>query len=131
VTPALRADPEPGAFRFPKDARVRLTTEIRALFSQGKRKRTQHLDVFYLASPVSRSRLGVVVPKHRHGIVERNLLRRRLREIGRTQLLTRLHEAGSKDDLMIRARREAYRASYRELERELVEAVEAVCSRKP
>ena len=57
------------------------------LLERGKRKRTTHLDVFFAPSPATFSRLGLIVPKHGRKIVERNLLKRRLREIGRPQLI--------------------------------------------
>jgi ribonuclease P protein component len=98
---------------------------------RGKRKRTSHLDVFFEASPVSRSRLGLVVPKHRHRIVDRNLLKRRIREVGRTHILPRLGESGLAMDVLIRARAEAYRATFAELRTELEEATEAICSNAP
>jgi ribonuclease P protein component len=66
-----------------------------------------------------------VVPKHGRRIVDRNRLRRRIREIGRTRLLPHLAATGQALDVLIRARREAYDASFDELRRELVELVEA------
>ena len=96
-----------GRQRLPRPARITASDEIRALFRRGKRNRTRHLDVFVSASPVSHSRLGVVVPKHRHAIVLRNRLKRRLKEIGRTELLPRLAEGGRALDVMLRARPEA------------------------
>lgn len=95
---------------------------------RGKRKRTSSLDVFFTASPVSRSRLGLVVPKHRRRIVDRNLLKRRLREIGRRTLLPRLDDAEVALDVLVRARREAYEREFDELESELKDVTEALCS---
>lgn len=118
----------PEGHRLPRAARIRKAEEIRAIFRRGKRRRTEHLDVFLAASPVSRPRLGLVVPKHRHEIVERNRLRRRLRDIGRTRVLPLLWEAGRDVDFMVRARREAYDASYETLLSELTRATEELCS---
>lgn len=75
-------------------------------------------------------RLGVVVPKHRHRIVERNRVKRRLREIGRTLLLPALREAGVPLDVLVRARPEAYDALYANLQTELGTWVEVACSPK-
>ncbi len=99
--------------------------EIRALLERGKRERTRNLDVFVGASPASRSRLGLVVPKHGRRIVERNRLKRRLREIGRRHVLPALEERGEPTDLLVRARRSAYEVEYETLKRELMEALEA------
>jgi len=114
--------------RLPRGARIRLGSEIRELLERGKRKRTKNLDVFFAASPASRSRLGLIVPKHGHKIVERNLLKRRLREIGRRRLLPDLDATGVKADVLLRARRPAYGADFAKLEAEVRDAVEDLCS---
>ncbi len=97
------------------------------MFRRGKRKKTSHFDVFHAASPVSHARLGLVVPKHGRKIVERNRLKRRLREIGRTEILPRLRERGVEVDVLVRARREAYGASFEDLREELVLWTESQC----
>lgn len=117
--------------RFPPAVRIRTGSEIRGLFSRGKRTRTRHLDVVFAASPVSHPRFGVVVPKHRRRIVDRNRLKRRLREIGRRELLPRLRERGVEVDLLVRARREAYDAEYEHLRDELVQWLERTWSAAP
>jgi len=86
------------------------------------------VDVFFAPSPVSRSRLGLIVPKHGRKIVERNLVKRRLREIGRCAVLPELDAAGKPADVMIRARRRAYEATFEELSREVRGAVDELCS---
>ena len=53
----------------------------------GRRWRTEHLDVRASASPLSFARSGLVVPKHGKTAVERNKLKRRLRELVRTMIL--------------------------------------------
>jgi ribonuclease P protein component len=60
-------------------------------------------------------RVGIVVPKHRHKIVDRNRVKRRLRELVRTQLLPNL----GRTDLLIRAKPEAYDSSFRQLAEDL------------
>jgi len=55
-------------------------------------------------------------------------LKRRLREIGRREILPRLEAEGLTLDLLIRARAEAYTAGYRELRDELAEVIEEICS---
>ncbi|CAN5647493.1 hypothetical protein BH23GEM5_BH23GEM5_13580 [soil metagenome] len=85
--------------------------------------------MFVGVSPVAFPRLGVVVPKHRHGIVERNQVKRRLREIGRMELLPALRDAGLARDVLLCARPEAYGVSHAALREELGVWVEEVCSR--
>jgi ribonuclease P protein component len=97
---------------------------------RGKRERTPSLDVFIGASPSSRSRLGLIVPKHGRRIVDRNLLKRRLREIGRRNVLPRLAAAGVSVDVLIRARHRAYTADYDRLAEEVNGVVEALWSSK-
>lgn len=71
-----------------------------------------------------------MVPRHKHAVVERNRLKRRLREILRQQVLPRLDEAGLAVDVLVRARREAYDATFATLERELIDWTERRCSRE-
>ncbi len=68
------------------------------------------------------------MPKHGHENVERNKLKRRLKEIARTRVLPRLWEAGASSDLLIRARREAYAAAFAELAEEIDLVMEEACS---
>jgi ribonuclease P protein component len=75
-----------------------------------------------------KSRLGLIVPKHGQRIVDRNLLKRRLREIGRRQMLPALDARGVRKDVLIRARPPAYLAEFDTLAREVREAVEGLCS---
>ena len=82
------------------------------------------MDVFDSASPVAHPRVGVVVPKHRRNSVERNRLKRRLREVLRLEVLPRLAEQDLAVDVLIRARREAYAATYDQLQHELTDFVE-------
>ncbi|HEX6560145.1 MAG TPA: ribonuclease P protein component [Longimicrobiales bacterium] len=110
--------------RLPRTRRITSSREIRALFQRGKRSRTAHLDVFDFASPLAYPRVGVVVPKHRRSAVERNRLKRRLREVLRQDVLPRLRQNGVESDVLIRARREAYLATFSQLRDELVAWVE-------
>lgn len=70
-----------------------------------------------------------MVPRHKHSAVERNRLKRRLREILRQSVLPRLDAAGLALDVVVRARREAYGADFAELERQLIGWAEKRCSR--
>ncbi len=85
--------------------------------TEGKRRRTDHLDLFTRVSPAGCSRLAVIVPRHRHTAVERNRLKRRLREIGRRRVLPVLTEP---TDVAVRARAGAYDATFAVLVTELL-----------
>lgn len=114
---------------LPRTARITRSAEIRELFRRGKRRKTRHLDAFVSPSPAAFPRLGVVVPKHKRTIVQRNRVKRRLREIGRTEVLPRLRNSGAALDVLLRARPEAYGAEFAELRDDLVALVEELCSR--
>jgi ribonuclease P protein component len=105
------------AERLPKSSRLSRAADIRALMTQGKRRRTDHLDLFTRTSPVGASRLTIIVPRYKESAVSRNRLRRRLREIGRRQVLPVL--AGALD-IAVRPRPVAYAASFETLRREFV-----------
>lgn len=120
---------EPGGGEgLSRSARIRHTNEIRALLDRGKRKRTKHVDVFLAPSPVPFSRLGVIVPKHGRTIVERNRLKRRIREIGRRTVLPEAARREVAVDVLVRARSQAYAADFAALESEIREAAEALWS---
>jgi len=86
------------------------------------------VDVFLAASPAARSRLGLIVPKHGNKIVKRNLVKRRLREVGRRIILPWLDGRGLRVDVLVRARRSAYDASFATLAAEVTNAVEGLWS---
>jgi ribonuclease P protein component len=76
------------------------------------------LDVRVTASPSSCARVGIVVPKYGHIIVDRNRLRRRIREIVRLRVLPVLLSVPPMD-VLFRALPRAYSASFEMLEREI------------
>jgi ribonuclease P protein component len=96
--------------------------EIEAVKRTGKRIKTGHLDVRVVASPLAFARVGIVVPKYKHVVVERNLLRRRLRELVRTRLLPVI----SSSDVIIRPWPNAYSASFDTLSAEIERVVVAI-----
>jgi len=79
---------------------------------QGKRVRTAQLEVRYLASPFLHARIGVIVPRYGHTAVDRNKVKRRLRDLVRTELLPSLAASLLALDVVIRAAPSAYAASY-------------------
>jgi ribonuclease P protein component len=64
--------------------------------------------------------VGFIVPRYKHSAVDRNRLKRRLREIVRTTLLPVLPAV----DIVVRARPEAYRAPVPALGAQLARAAE-------
>lgn len=80
-----------------------------------------------LASPLRHARVGIIVPKYRHGSVERNLVKRRLRELSRLQLLPALAglqgSGGPAVDVVIRIWPAAYEASFDRLAADVARVV--------
>lgn len=124
----MERDAERPRSGLPRAARIRKGPEIRALFGNGRRYRAGPLDVFVAPAPGALPRFGTVVPLHRRRVVDRNLLRRRLRELGRRYVLPRLRDAGRPLDILVRARPDAYAAAYAELRSELTSLTERLCS---
>ncbi len=81
----------------------------------GKRLRTDHLEVRASGSPFLHARVAVVVSKHGHNIVERNRLRRRLRELARIRIIPDAEGV----DIVIRSLSSAYTATFEELRSEI------------
>jgi ribonuclease P protein component len=115
--------------RLPRIRRLTRGPDILAVLRRGKRSGTAHLDVYHSSSPVSLLRVGWVVPKLGHNSVERNLVKRRIREILRQDVCPMLMRHSVVADVLVRARRNAYGAAYGDLRTELVDWAEALCSR--
>jgi len=88
----------------------------------GRRRGTPHLDLAWRHSDSGHARLGLIVPRHQSSAAHRNRLRRLLREILRRDVLRTLPAV----DLVIRAKRSAYTASFAVLRAELTGAVETL-----
>ncbi len=112
-----------GTERFPRAARLRSSREIRATFREGRRHAVRSLELHARPSPSGRPRVAVVVPLHRRTIVERNQLRRRLRELLRREWLPTAVREGMAVDLVVRARPAAYELDFDTLRAELLEAL--------
>lgn len=124
MSDALPPVPDAPRLAFPRERRLTRAPELDAVRREGKRVRTEHLEVRALASLRPFVRVGIVVPRHKHSAVDRNRLKRRLREVTRTRLLptlaTTLRDAGG--DVVIRANPGAYDASFDALVRQLERA---------
>jgi ribonuclease P protein component len=72
--------------------------------------------------------MGVIVPKHGRRVVDRNLLKRRVREVGRREVLPHLEAAGAHVDVLIRMRRTAYELDFDLLRREVLDVLETLWS---
>jgi ribonuclease P protein component len=80
------------------------------------------MDVRALASLHAFPRVGFVIPKYKHSGVERNRLKRRLREIVRLGVLSELAPM----DLVIRVLPVAYGRNFEALRDEVLQAVRRI-----
>lgn len=88
----------------------------------GRRHRTPRLDVLWRPNSLGHPRFGLVVPRFGHTAVSRNRLRRRLREIARRSILPCLEPL----DFLVRSRRAAYMANYKDLATDLDQWVQTL-----
>lgn len=102
-------------FRYPRSARLRRGPEIRTLLRKGSRRRCGPLEVYRRDSPTESVRAGIVVPRYGHTIVQRNRLKRRLREFVRTEWLAEAQNERPAPEILVRARPAAYHAEAGEL----------------
>jgi ribonuclease P protein component len=103
--------------RFPRAHRLARASEIRRCLTTGRRRRLEHLDMIWTDNTTGHPRLGLIVPKFQTSAVARNRLRRRLKEIWRRDLQAQQPAW----DLVIRARRESYGASFGQLREQLLD----------
>lgn len=108
-------------FSFPHDRRVTRAADIERVRHEGKALRTAALLVRFSPSPHDFLRVGIVVPRHGHSAVDRNRVKRRLRELVRMHVLCLPQSL----DLVMWAQPRAYQASFAELRRD----IEVVISR--
>lgn len=76
----------------------------------------------------SRSRFGTIVPLYGGSAARRNLMKRRLREIGRQDVLPRLDRANLSLDFLVRIRPGAYALTFGALRATLIRITERLCS---
>lgn len=125
----MGAETPDGRKRLPRTRRLTRGPDILAVLRRGKRSGTDHLDVYHSSSPVSYLRVGWIVPKLGHNSVERNLVKRRIREVLRQDVCPRLVAQGIAADVLVRARKVTYDAAYGELRSELMAWTDMLCSR--
>ena len=102
---------------FPRDRRVTRGPDLQRVLKEGKRIRTKYFDVRICASPLGYSlgRVGIIVPKAKHTAVDRNKLKRRLKELSQGKLLP----IGNERDMVLIARADTYRATFEMLRHEV------------
>ncbi len=84
--------------------------------------------MYAVSSPAGRPRVGIIVPRYGRTTVQRNRVRRRLREIARRDLLPRALRADVGLDLILRAKPSAYDRSLAALRAAIAGRLEELCS---
>jgi ribonuclease P protein component len=72
---------------FPRPARLRKHSDFERVYKQGRRHFSSHMTVFYLRHGEGGARVGFTVGRVLGGAVERNRIKRRLREAVRRSAL--------------------------------------------
>ncbi|MCH2452559.1 MAG: ribonuclease P protein component [Gemmatimonadetes bacterium] len=129
ATGRLRGNEGPTPLPFTAADRITKTAEIRRLLAtRSLKEKTTALEVLAASSLSDRPRIGIVVPKHGKNSVQRNRVKRRLKEIARTSLLPRLKTNHKTLDVLIRAKKQAYGRGFSGLSGEAKKTLEKICS---
>jgi len=110
--------------RFPQTQRLLKHADFERVYKQGRRHFAAHMTVFYLArlneegAPTQGLRVGFTVSKALGGAVQRNRMRRRLREAVRLDGTSR--EVGA--DVVINPKRSLLTADFAEIMNEVAKA---------
>ncbi len=112
--------------RFPPSLRLRKRAEFDRVYQGGERHSSANLTVIFLA-PTGRggSRVGFTAGKALGGAVERNRIRRRLREAVRRHL----RELRTPAEVVFHPRKSALRAEFSQLEAEVTRAFTVISKR--
>jgi ribonuclease P protein component len=111
--------------RFPKRHRLLRHADFERVYKQGRRHFAAHITVFYLRRPDGESngaRVGFTVSKALGGAVQRNRIRRRLREAVRLGNFP----TGVAVDVVINPKRSALTADFGDLQGEIAKAFHVI-----
>ena len=113
--------PDPKAHHsFPRTDRLTSRRQFLTVYDRGRRVRGKCVTVFGMPNRLGRSRVGFTVTKKLGGAVERNRIKRQLREIFR---LNRLSGSGSLD-IVINAHHSIGASPVAEIESDLLRCVD-------
>jgi ribonuclease P protein component len=119
--------PRANAFRFPKSSRLLKHSDFERVYQQGRRYSLPDMAVFYLRGTGNTIRVGFTVPRSVGGAVQRNRIKRRMREAVR---LSGDLNSTTAADVVFNPRRSVAEISFDELLRQVVTAFAAVQSGK-
>lgn len=104
--------------RFPPASRLRRRSEFTGVFDQGTKKHGRLMSVFVLARAQGNPRIGIAASKKLGGAVDRNLAKRRMREV------FRLAVPPGEIDIVVIPRRELLVAPFESVQREFASLVD-------
>ena len=104
--------------RFPPASRLRRRSEFTGVFDQGVKKHGRLMSVFVLTRAQGNPRIGIAASKKLGGAVDRNLAKRRMREV------FRLAAAPGGIDIVVIPRRELLVAPFESVQREFASLVD-------
>ena len=104
--------------RFPQASRLRRRIEFTGVFDGGVKKHGRLMSVFVLARVEGNPRVGIAASKKLGGAVDRNLAKRRLREV------FRLSATPGGVDIVVIPRRELLVAPFESVQREFASLID-------
>jgi ribonuclease P protein component len=107
---------------FSRAARLVKHADFERVYEEGQRHFARHMTVFFLRRQSGSARIGLTVGRVLGGAVQRNRIKRRLREAVRLQLC----RLGAAADVVINPKKSVLQADFGELNRELGRALEVI-----
>ena len=119
--------PQNAKNKFPKGRRLLRHADFERVYKKGRRHFATHMTVFYLRreaveQPASQLRIGFTVRKVLGGAVQRNRMKRRLREAVRLQAV---HPVAAVD-VVINPKASLLKADFEELKSEIAKAFQVI-----
>ncbi len=108
--------------RFPKSARLLKHADFDHVYQNGKRQFSGHMTLFFLPRESGSPRVGFTVGRVLGGAVQRNRIKRRLREAVRHQL----PGLGVPVDVVINPKKSVLTVEFTQLEAEVAKAFERI-----
>jgi ribonuclease P protein component len=107
---------------FSRAARLLKHADFERVYEKGQRHFARHMTVFFLPRESSQARIGFTVGRVLGGAVERNRIKRRLRQAVRLQW----GRLSSAVDMVVNPKKSVLQANFADLEQELGRAFEVI-----
>lgn len=128
--PQTQSPSQPGAggkarARFPRAARLLRHADFERVYKQGQRHFARHMTLFFLPRADGGSRVGFTVGRVLGGAVERNRIKRRLREAVRRQR----GRLKARVDVVVNPKKSVQAAEFTEILEEFRRAFDAISAK--